>query len=181
MIYKGRLISAKPISSQSDGDGNSTAGIKFKIQIEKNGQPIEVFSDSWMSNGKTLNQDGSTNLAATNMTRKRLKLIGLDMDVCTMEEWVAFSTNETLFAGAEIDVLEKTEIFNGAMQFKYEVVINQQAVTPDFAAAMFDALKSKGKTQARPSMGAPQPPKTPRPIQTTLPETPPKQPTSSII
>jgi hypothetical protein len=179
VIYKARLLESGPIASQDE-----TPGIKFKLLINKNGQDIEVFSDSWMSSGKTVNPDGSVNAQATNMTRKRLKLIGLDMDKCTVDDWIAFSTNKTLFAGVEVEVLEKSEIYNNQPQFKYEIALTP-SVTPDFASKMFELLKGKGAATAsaqpstRPSMAVPQGPRAPRPIASPTPA--PAAPTQSSI
>jgi hypothetical protein len=155
MIYKAKVVSHRLLTDH----------ILFKLLIDKDGQPTEVFSKSYITASTSEKTD-----TVLGMTRKRLALMGLDMDTCTDDEWDAFMKIETLLGGKEVDVDEKE---NPPYGVQYDILTNQVADEAR-AVQIRDALRGvKGRPRGaapaapaapRPTMAAPARPAAPRPL-----------------
>lgn len=154
-IFKARVVSHRMMSDH----------IQFKLTIDKGGELVDVFSKSYVKASTPDKTD-----IVLGMTRKRLALMGLDMDTCTDDEWDAFMKIETLLAGKEVDVEEKD---NGQYGTQYDILTNTVADESQ-AKSIRDALRGiKGRPRAaapaapaRPT-GSPIPPpmRAPAPLQ----------------
>lgn len=152
MFFKAKVVSHKMMSDH----------IAFRLLINKDGQDIEVFSKSYVQASTPEKTD-----IVLGMTRKRLALMGLDMETCTDAEWDAFVKIETLLGGKEVEIEEKD---NPPYGIQYDILTN--AVADDERANQIrNALRGiKGRPRAAaPSAPArPSAPAAPR-VQQPLP------------
>lgn len=154
-----KFIVIDHIPFESNG---GTPGIKFSGTIEKDGVQQRVFVDAWTSD------------AAANMTKKALKLLGLDAETCGEAKWVeCFSEPYNMLAGREIEVDEQENEFpvgSGKVTFQYRFRLNV-AAAPKIVSQMFAAMNAAKKpaapgVPARPTPAALKAPLPgPRPIQ----------------
>lgn len=147
-IYKARVINHKLMSDH----------IQFRLGITKDGEPVEVFSKSYISASTPEKTD-----IVLGMSRKRLSLLGLDMDTCTDDEWDAFVKIETLLAGREVDVEEKD---NPPYGLQYDILTNTVA-SPEKCVSIRNALRGAKKV-APPAPPAARP-ISPAPVKPPLP------------
>jgi len=144
-----------------------TPGIKFSGTIEKDGQQIRVFVDAWTSEN------------AANMTKKALKLLGLDPETCGEAKWVeCFSEPYNMLAGRQIEVDEQENEYpvgSGKVTFQYRFRLNV-AAAPKIVSQMFAAM-NQAKKAAAPSPARPTTPGAVRqPVPGPKPLTPTPQP-----
>lgn len=150
MIYRFTVI-----DHRLNEAGSGTAGIRFKGSIQTADGPQLIFVDSWTSE------------AAAGMTHKALKLLGLDMESCTKEQWMDFVAQPTMLAGHEIDVEATENEYHGQIQIQYRFLLSG-TISADKMYAMYMSLKNAKKTASPPA------PRPTNPARSQSPIPPPK-------
>jgi hypothetical protein len=130
MIFRGRLTGLRQFHANNDG-------IKFRFALLTDQGDLEVFADSY-----TTGSDPDKSRTVAGMTRRRLKILGLDLDKCSADEWVQVMTPgedgwSHVLDGAECDLEQKIDSYGT----KYDIMTTTGVDTAG-SLSMFAALQA---------------------------------------